>query len=183
MKAILLAATVAVISGVAPAQAAVVTWGSSYAEACYRAADARITHRRALDDCDRALTVEALMVHDRAGTLVNRGILKMISGNLSSAIRDFDSALALDPREPEAWLNKAIALMNGGNSQAALPLVNKAIDLRTSKPQIAYYVRGLAHEDTGNVRAAYADLRRAQMLAPKWREPMAELARYQVRAR
>ena len=183
MKAIMLAATAALLTGVAPAQASVVVVGGGYAQSCYRAAEARVIHIRALSDCDQALASEALDVHDRAGTHVNRGILKMIGGNLAEANRDFDAALSLDASEPEAWLNNAIASMNAGNSQAALPMVDKAIELNTLKPQIAYYVRGLAYEDTGNLKAAYSDLRRAQALAPNWREPSVELARYQVKAR
>lgn len=183
MKAVMLAATAAVAAGFAPAHASVMTVGNSYAESCYHSAESRIVRRAALDACDQALANEALMIPDRVGTLVNRGILRMIAGNLNAANRDFDDALALDASEPEAWLNKAIAQMNAGNSQAALASVNKAIELNPGKPHIAYYVRGLAHEDTGNLRAAYADLKRAQELAPKWREPVMELARYQVRSR
>ena len=183
MKAIMLAATTAMLVGITPAQAAVVTMGAGYAQTCYRAAEARVISRNALNACDQALTEEALVPYDRAGTHVNRGILKLLGRNYDAAIRDFDTALALDPNQPEAWLNKAIAEMNAGKSAAALPLVDKAIQLKTSKPHFAYYVRGLAHEDTGNVRAAYTDLKRAQALAPKWREPSVELARYQVRAR
>jgi tetratricopeptide (TPR) repeat protein len=183
MKAFMLAASAAMLVGIAPAHASVLTMGNSYAESCYRSAEARITSLSALDACDHALASEALMIPDRVGTLVNRGILRMISGKLDAANRDFDDALALDASEPEAWLNKAIAQMNGGNSQAALELVNKAIALNPGKPHIAYFVRGLAHEDTGNLKAAYADLQRARELAPKWSEPVVELARYQVKSR
>ena len=183
MKVLMLAASAALLTGITPAQGAVVTMGSSYAEACYRAADARVFHQRAVNECNQALANEALMRDDRVGTLVNRGILRMLAGNLQDANRDFDAAIALDSGEPEAWLNKAIASMNGGNSKAALPMIDKAIELKTTKPQVAYFVRGLAHEDLGNLNAAYADLRRAQSLAPKWRDPGVELARYQVKAR
>ncbi len=181
MKAVMLAAAAAVLTGTAPASASVLTMGSSYAESCYRSAESRIVRRSALDACDNALASEALMIDDRVGTLVNRGILRMIGGNLAGANRDFDDALALDATEPEAWLNKGIAQMKAGNSQAAVTMIDKAIQLKTTRPQVAYYARGLAHEDTGNLKAAYADLRRAQELAPDWREPMVELARYQVR--
>ena len=183
MRTIILAATVAMLAGTAPVNGAVLTMGSSYAETCYRSAESRIFRRASLDACDNALASEALMVEDRVGTLVNRGILQMLAGRLGSANRDFDEALALDPTEPEAWLNKGIARMNAGDSKSALPFLEKAIELQTAKPQIAYYARGLAHEDTGNLKAAYADLRRAQELAPRWREPGIELARYQVRTR
>jgi tetratricopeptide (TPR) repeat protein len=91
--------------------------------------------------------------------------------------------LAINSRLSEAWLNKGIAQMKAGNGRAALKLAARSIELRTRKPAIAYYIRGLAHEQTGNLQAAYADLSRARALAPKWQEPAIELARYQVRSR
>jgi hypothetical protein len=44
----------------------------------------------------------------------------------------------------------------------------------------AYYYRGAAHEEAGNTRAAYDDYQRAASIAPNWRSPSAELARFQV---
>ena len=182
MKAIVFAGAAAVLAGVSPSQASVMTLGS-YALACYEAAEARAIRRDAFEACDNALSAEGLTLEDRVGTHVNRGVLRMISGDLARANADFDRALALNPREPEAWLNKGIAHMQAGNSRAALTHVEKAIEFRTLKPQIAYYVRALAYEDLGNLKAAYSDLKHAQNLAPKWREPRVELARYQVRPR
>ena len=96
---------------------------------------------------------------------------------------DFDAAMAINPDQPEAWLNKGIALYQQGQPAAALPYFEGSIARRTSYQALAYYARGLANEDTGNIRAAYSDLRRAQALSPKWAAPKAELARYQVRQR
>lgn len=182
MRAVL-SAGVALLIGIAPAQAHTLNIGSSYAESCFRAAEARDTSASARDTCDKALAEEALSTHDLAGTHVNRGILYMHSGALDRANLDFDQALGLDPRQPEAWLNKGIAQMKAGNSRAALEMAARSIELRTQKPAIAYYVRGLANEDAGNLKAAYADLSRARDLAPRWRDPVVELARYQVRSR
>ena len=134
--------------------------------------------------CDRALSGDGAMnSHDRAGTYVNRGILFMHMGHLDRANVDFDRALAIDSRLSEAWLNKGIAQMKAGNGRAALELTARSIQLRTRRPAIAYYIRGLAHEQTGNLQAAYSDLKRARQLAPRWSEPAIELARYQVRPR
>lgn len=183
MRAVVLSAGAALLIGVASAQAHTVTIGTSYAESCYRSAEARDTSPSAKDTCDKALAEEALSAHDLVGTHVNRGILYMHSGALDRANWDFDQALALDPSQPEAWLNKGIAQMKAGNSRAALDMAARSIELRTRKLAIAYYIRGLANEDTGNLKAAYADLSRARDLAPSWRDPAVELARYQVRSR
>ncbi len=161
--------------------ASVITVGGGYAEACYEAAEAQETTQRSLDICDLALAEEALSQGDRAATLVNRGIVRLRRTNLAGAEADFDAALSLDPKEPEAWLNKAILYARHRNSQDALPFVAKALENGTRHPEVAYFVRAMAHEDSGNVAAAYRDFQRARSLAPKWREPVAELARFQVR--
>lgn len=183
MRAVVLSAGAALLIGIAPTQAHTVTVGSSYAESCFRAAESRDTSPNAKDMCDKALAEEALSKRDLAGTHVNRGILWMQSGGLDRANWDFDQALGIDPSQPEAWLNKGIAQMKAGNSRAALEMAARSIELRTNKLAIAYYIRGLANEDTGNLTAAYTDLSRARDLAPKWREPALELARYRIRTR
>ena len=184
MKALLLSAGCLLLIGTSPAQAGNFSIGSSFAEACFRAAEARDMSLTARETCDQALSGDgAMSAYDRAGTYVNRGILFMHMGHLDRANSDFDRALAIDSRLSEAWLNKGIAQMKAGNSRAALELAARSIQLRTRRPAIAYYIRGLAHEQTGNLKAAYADLTRARALAPKWQDPALELARYQLRSR
>lgn len=182
MKAFLLSATAA-LACAAPAPAQVLTMGSNFAHSCYLAAVTGNVTARAKNDCDRGLNVQALGQRDRAATHVNRGILWMLSSDLERANRDFDAAIAIDPLEPDAWLNKAVAQLGAGNSAAALKLAERAIELGTTNRPVAYYVRGVAHEDSGNIRAAYADLRTAASLAPNWKPPAAELARYRVTRR
>ena len=124
--------TGAAVLAASSAQAGVVTtMGSTYAESCYHAAQDRNTSRVAMDACDRALALEPLDAHDRAGTFVNRGILRMALKNYEGALRDYDAALAINPNEAEAWLNKAIVGVETGKSQESVDLAGKAIaDLR-----------------------------------------------------
>lgn len=182
MKALLLSAG-AILAVFSPASASRLSIGSSMAQACYEAAEAHRVDPDTTRTCDLALAEEALTHHELAGTHVNRGILSMISGNLDRAESDFDQAIAIHPGGPEAWLNKGISQLRRGNGEAAVRLIERAIALRTRKPAVAFYMRGIAHEETGNVRAAYADLRRASQLDPKWPLPAAELRRYRVRPR
>jgi tetratricopeptide (TPR) repeat protein len=184
MKAILLSATaIAFLAATTPAHGARITLGSTLARSCYEAAEAHRSDRNAIRTCDAALSEEALTEHDMTGTHVNRGILWMLSGDLNQADRDYDRAISLDPNEAEAWLNKGINALKRGNHELALQFVDKALALRTRKPAVAYYMRGVAHEEVGNVKAAYADLQRARQLDPEWPLPAVELQRYRVRTR
>ena len=183
MRAFVLLAAGAIVMSAAPGQASIITLGSTNAESCYHAAEARNTSSRAIEACNIALMAEPLAVPDRVATHVNRGILRMAAGDLVRANQDFDRALALDPDQAEAWLNKAAAEVNGGNVRSAGQMARRALALGTRKPAIAYYILGIVHEESGNLKAAYADFRRARDLAPQWREPAVELARYQLRQR
>ena len=174
--------TVLALAGAAgAAQASVLVVGGGLAESCFQAADARDKRHEALQICNRALIEEALTKSDRVATYVNRGIVYFARGAQQEAVADFDRALALDPAEPDAWLNKAVVAVQYGKGVEALPMIQKALELNTRRPALAYYIRGIVEERRGNVRAAYNDFRRAQQLEPSWKEPGIELARYQVR--
>jgi len=107
--------------------------------------------------------------------------VKMHRREFSGAQADFDKAGALNPKRGEPWLNMGVLQFKQGNSRAAIALFDKALELGTGEPEIAYFGRGLAHEDVGDLRSAYADLRRAAELRPNWSQPAQELVRYQVR--
>ena len=183
MKALVLAACAAATAATIPASAAVLTIGGSFAEGCYHYAESRTTTLDALATCDRAFTEQALSSEDEFATYVNRGIVQMHRREFASAQSDFDRAVAMDPKRGEPWLNMAVLHLKQGDSAGAIPLFDKALAIGTDVPEVAYYGRALAHEDTGNLKAAYADLRRAVELRPKWDDPARELARYQVRRR
>jgi len=161
--------------------AAVLTVGGGYAHSCYKAADAQDARSTAIQTCNHALSEDALSPDDRVATLVNRGIVHLRRIDLPQAEADFDAALAIDPTQAEAWLNKAVLHARHGKSVDAMPMVQKALELKTNRPALAYFVRAMAYEDSGNIRAAYHDLQRAQALEPNWAEPQIELKRFKVR--
>ena len=181
MKTLMLsAAAAALAAGTAPAQATVFTVGS-LAATCYQASLSHTVRYAALADCTRALDEEPLSAGDHVATLVNRGIVRMNLGDLPGADRDFDAALAMDRNEPEAWLNKGLLRLRQNQPEAAMPLIEHAMAARTIRPALAMYARGIANEQLGHLKQAYADLVRARELAPGWPLPAAQLRRYQVR--
>lgn len=178
-RSFLLAALLGV--GSVPAGASVMVIGNSSARACYEAADSSVRPDAAdLRSCDNALTNEALDSHDLVATHVNRGILRLRRNQVDLAMADFDSAIRIDPNEPEAYLNKGAVFIRMENPGAALPLFNAALERNTSRPELAHYGRAIANETLGNVRAAYEDFRRASELSPEWQEPRVELRRFRV---
>jgi tetratricopeptide (TPR) repeat protein len=181
LRYVLLAASLAASAGAA--SAAVTVLGSSSARLCYEAADAvSLPAPDAVGRCDTALREEALSHYDMVATFVNRGIIKMRRGALDLAIGDFDAAIARDPNQAEAYLNKGMALLKQPEGYtAAVPLFSTAIEKRTRRPAVAYYGRAVANELGGHVREAYFDYREASRIEPKWRQPQMELSRFSVR--
>jgi Tfp pilus assembly protein PilF len=121
--------------------------------------------------------------HDRAATHVNRGVVKMRTGDLAGADEDFDSALAFSDVNAEAMLNKGFLRLRQGQYQAALPFLDRSIEAKTIRPALAHYARAIAFEELGNVRAAYAELVRARDADPKWAIPNVELSRFKFSGR
>jgi tetratricopeptide (TPR) repeat protein len=182
MKAFFLASATLLVAA-SPAQATVLTVAGSYARSCYTAAEARVVSNASLLDCDRALSVQALTPDDIVATHVNRGVLHLIAGDAVRAGADFDRAIAMNPAQAEAWLDKSVLALHQGDSPTAMQFAERAIELGTRKPALALYVRAAAKEDAGDVKAAYNDLLRAAQLDPRWMLPRQELARFRVVSR
>lgn len=176
-----LAALLAAFLAVSPATGSTISLGSSLAYSCFQAAQYQRAGRDSLATCDRALGEEALDQRNRSATLVNRGVLHLLERRFADAGRDFDQAIRINPAEPEAWLNKAFLSAQLDQNTAVLAFADRALSLRTRRPALAYFVRAIALEEAGNVKAAYADLIRARDLAPDWDLPGIELRRYKVR--
>ncbi len=179
---ILIAAVLATSS--IPAIAAVAIIGSSSARLCYEAAELlQLPTQQDMVRCNEAVDEAGLSHHDMVASYVNRGILKLRRGQVEESIADFDTALGMDPRQPEAYLNKGAALIRQDNARDALPLFTVALERHTNRPAMAHFGRAIANETLGNVAAAYHDYRRATELEPDWAEPRTELARFRVMPR
>ena len=175
------AACIAACATAAPAGAAVVVLGNSDARMCYEAADSpMMPAARDIRRCDEALLGEPLSNYETVATHVNRGILRLRRGMVDPAIADFDRAIALDPEQPEAYLNKGAALLRRENAAEAMNLFTIALEHNTTRPALAHYGRAIANETLGNLNAAYRDYTAASRIDPEWREPRLELTRFRV---
>ena len=185
MKALVLS-TAAIAASILPLSAAtgaILTVGGPLASLCYRSALAQDGRSFAIEGCTRALNEESLARPDRAATYVNRGIVNMSGGHFTDADADFDRALRISSNLPDGWLNKGFLRLRQGDGRAALPLIQKGIDMGAGRQALAIFARGVAYEQMGDFRSAYADLRRAQALEPDWSMPREYLATYRLAQR
>lgn len=173
----LAALTILVAGG---ARAAVTVLGSDSAEQCSKAA---IDGKSDLADqhlCTLALNQDLLDAEDKAGTLVNRGVMKLRRGEWDSAKADFNAALALEPNLGEAFVNRGAMWLGEKNYPQSLEDLNRALALGVKEPEKAYFDRAIAYEGLNDEKSAYFDYMKALQLKPGWILPERELLRFHV---
>lgn len=166
-----------------PASAAISVLGGGQAEACFLAAKAGKADSAALAACDQALDTEMMLPRDRGGTLVNRGVMKLIRGEYDAARADFDAGIAMIPDVGEGWVNRGAMFIGQRRYKEALSDINKAIGLGLREPAKAYYNRAIAYEGLDDEQSAYLDYEQALVLQPGWDMPQRELQRFTVTRR
>lgn len=180
MRTALVFAALAATLLAGPAQAATTVLGNGLANFCSRAAKGSEHDLASLEVCTLAIETESLTRRDRAGTYVNRGVIKMRRKDYDDARRDFDTAIRLQPQMGEAYVNRGGSLVGEKRYIEALLDIDRGLSLEPEEPEKAYYNRGLANEGLDDLKSAYFDYLRALELAPEWDIPKRELARFTV---
>lgn len=184
LKGVLLALiTLTAFAVATAAEGAVTVLGGALAKDCSDAAIRGDDDPRFQDACTLALETELLNPRDRAGTFVNRGVLKLRRAAYSDATEDFDAAVRLQPQMGEAYVNRGAALIGRKRYADGLRDINRSIELGVSEPEKAYYNRALAYEGLDDPKAAYFDYQKALEIAPEWTAPREQLIRFTVSRR
>jgi len=197
-KHVALAAGLAIglcISGAQQARAVVIVLGEGLATDCYQAAYAlsqgliyiptvltgSLVATRPVDLCTMALTDTQLSARNRAGTFVNRGVLRFLESDYESALTDFEYAIRSDGSIGEAHANRGAALVALKRWADSVSAISKGIELEAGELEKSFYNRAIAYEELGNVRGAYFDYVKAAELKPEWEAPRMQLTRFTVR--
>lgn len=177
-----LIASVAAISALSPtpASGAAFVIGGGMANACSRAAIDGRDDPGAIETCSQALESQPLVRRDRAGTLVNRGVIHLRRQDYKYARKDFDAALKLEPGLGEAFVNRGAALIAQRQYAEGVVEIDRGLALGPDEPEKAYFNRALAHEGLDDMKAAWLDYQKALELRPDWDAPRRELARFTV---
>ena len=174
------AALTASLAFAGAASAAVTVIGGGLAEACANAALTGKSDVRFEVLCTRALDDEMLSARDRAGTFVNRGVMKLRRMNYDAAVLDFNQAVRIKPDLGESYVNRGAAAIGQHRYPEGLADLNKGIELGVEEPAKAYYNRALAYEGMDDAKAAYFDYQKAVELSPDWNAPKEQLTRFKV---
>lgn len=176
-------AVLAMLSPAGGAAASVLIIGGGIAKDCSEAVIRGRYDEDTMRLCTTALEVETLSMGDRARTLVNRGVIQLRRQAYVEARADFDAAGRIEPKLGEVYVNRGAALVAEDRFAEGLSEIDRGLALGVEKPERAYYNRALAHENLGDVKAAYYDFQRAAELDPKWAAPKEELARFSFKSR
>jgi tetratricopeptide (TPR) repeat protein len=177
------AGAVAAMALAGEASAAVTVIGGGLAEACSKAAVSGARDAKFEQLCTDALDSEFLNPRDRAGTYVNRGVLKLRRLSWDEATKDFDQAVRLKPDLGEAYVNRGAASIGAKRYADSLNDINKGLEIGVDEPAKAYYNRALAYEGLEDAKSAYFDYQKALEISPDWTLPKEQLVRFTVSRR
>lgn len=165
-------------SGATGASGAVTVMGRGPARECSDAARRGASDTAAEQLCTAALEGQPMSARNRAGTYVNRGVIRLRRGAYDLALADFDTAIRAQPAMAEAHLNRGAAGIGGRRFAQSVADLTRALELGAPEPHKAYYNRAVAHEWLENPKAAYLDYVKALELAPDWPLVREQLARF-----
>jgi tetratricopeptide (TPR) repeat protein len=174
----LVAAAAVLCAGHASAQVDV--FGGGLAESCAKLAKDGDSSGKAEQVCTEALEREMLVPLDRAGTYVNRGIVKLRGHRYELATKDFDTAIRYQSNLAEAYVNRAAARIGLHQYGQSLSDTDNALMLNVKEPEKAYYNRAVAHEYLDDYKSAWLDYSKALAIAPDWDLPRQQIARFTV---
>ena len=178
-----LSAAVGVALSAGAGQASVTVIGGGLAEACAKAVKAGASAPRYESLCSQSLSEELLVPRDKAGTFVNRGIMRLRRGDMQAAVQDFNQAARYKADLGEIYVNRGAALIGQHRYADGLADVNKGLALGVDEPAKAYYDRALAYEGLDDIKSAYFDYQKAVELSPAWDAPKQQLMRFHVARR
>lgn len=139
--------------------------------------------RSDVEDCNRALGTVALRQRDRAGTLVNRGILETALGDHDAAMTSYDKALVVMPELPEPWVGRGNVLFLRGDRAGAITAYDRSLEMGITRRHVVLLNRGMAYEAQGDLAAAERDYRDALLIAPEWALAQSRLERVLAKRR
>ena len=145
-----------------------------------RAGSGEVVAKWSMTVCDQAVDRAKAMHDDLAAAYINRGVIHLALQQYDAALADSDAALRVNANIPQAHINRGIALNAEKRNKEAGQAFTDALALNPAHAEIVYFDRAMAREDSGDMKGAYLDYRKAAQLAPTWDTPKQQLARFNV---
>lgn len=156
------------------AQSVQVSSDNAYPRVCFQTASSASSIKgfelspNMIEPCNVALVELGLSDEDRAATFVNRGILHAASGSLAEAFSDYEEALNLRPTLGEVFINRGFLYHYENELDLALEDYNRALELNIQEKHLAYFARGIVHEEKNRWSEAAKDYQQSLVHSPDW---------------
>jgi tetratricopeptide (TPR) repeat protein len=111
----------------------------------------------------------------------NSATRKLQLGDLKGALKDYDQAIAQNPKDANAYVNRGIAQAELGQHQAAIADNTRALALK-SDLHVAYYNRANVQVQMKAYKKAIADYTKAIELKPEYAYAYANRSSAQLKA-
>jgi len=116
--------------------------------------------------CGICLFYASLSVADvKPSDWMEKGVALVMEGKYNEAIKAFDKAIELNPRDAVAYNNRGAAYGQIGNFKQQIEDSNKAIEINP-EDAVAYNNRGVAYGELGNYEQEIEDCSKAIELNP-----------------
>lgn len=133
-----------------------------------------------LEVCNRAVSGYDGTSENVAESYNNRGVLLFSMGDYEASRLDFERAIRDQASMAQAHVNLGYTLSVLQRWDEAISALTRGIELGTAEQAKAHFSRAIANEESGMLREAYDDYRRAAELDAAWEAPRLELERFQV---
>lgn len=104
------------------------------------------------------------------------GIGMLLQGDLKGAEYAFKKVTEAEPKYPDGWLNVARALMQEGETEAAKPYIEKALELNPKLGRI-YFFKAMIEKADGDYDAALKSLQTCTSMFPRDRVVLNQIGR------
>lgn len=113
--------------------------------------------------CTALLLTAGLAAAQDVKTYVDRGMENCQSGRYDQALKDFNDALKLKPKDPALITYRGVAYYAKGQNDLAMKDFNQALEI-DPKFGKAYYQRGMIYENQQKYNQAAEELKKAKSL-------------------
>jgi tetratricopeptide (TPR) repeat protein len=162
------------------AHALVMVVGDGLAHDCFLIAKAGNDPLKGIATCNEALTEEALDPGQRAGTYINRAVMKVALGRFDDAMRDYDEGISIKPDLGDGYVDRGAALIRLKRYDDAMTDINKGMGLGLSYEHVGYYNRGVAEFYLGKITESYYDYKKALEIEPDFTPAAEQLKNFVV---
>jgi tetratricopeptide (TPR) repeat protein len=154
--------------------------GEGLAHDCFLMAKAGNDPVAGIATCTEALQEQALDLHARAGTYINRGVMEVALGRTDEALGDYDRGIGVLPDMGDGYVDRGAVLIRLKRYDEAMGEINRGLGLGLSYEFAGYYNRAVAEFYLARYADSYHDYKKTLELEPDFKPAIEQLKNFVV---